>query len=44
MSFESINNGLRLLAEILNHSASIALKLITIGILIIAEQWLDQYL
>jgi len=43
MTLENINHYLKNLAEIINHTASIALKLIIIGAFIVFEQWIEHY-
>jgi len=42
MTLNGINVFLRTLSEIINQSASVALKLVIIGLLIVIEQWADK--
>ena len=43
MNFTAINETLKIIAELINNLASVALKLIVIGLLIVFEQWVENY-
>jgi len=39
----TLNETLRTIAELINNLATIALKLIMIGVFIVIEQWIQHY-
>mgnify|MGYP000394339211 CR=1 FL=1 len=43
MNFSGINEAVKTLADLINNMASVALKLIIIGLLIVIEQWVENY-
>jgi len=43
MNFNAINEAIKTIADLINNAASVALKLIVIGLLIVVEQWIENY-
>jgi len=42
MNINAINETIKTLAEMINNIASVALKLIIIGLIIVVEQWIEH--
>jgi len=43
MNLSGVNESIKTLAELINNLASVALKLILIGAVLLFEQWIEHY-
>jgi len=42
MNFNAVNETVKTIAELINNLATVALKLLVIGLLIVVEQWVEN--
>jgi len=42
MNFSAVNETVKTIAELINNLATVALKLLVIGLLIVVEQWIEN--